>query len=39
MPKLMYSAVLPYLGPDAAAEELNGPFRRGVDVSAGVDIS
>lgn len=40
VPKLMYSAVLPYLGPDAAAEELRRPVPpRAADVSAGVDIS
>jgi AcrR family transcriptional regulator len=40
VPKLMYSAVLPYLGPDAAAEELRRPVPpRSADVAAGVDIS
>ena len=40
LPKLMYSAVLPYLGPEVAAEELERPILpRSADVSAGVDIS
>ena len=40
VPKMMYSAVLPYLGPDAAAEELQRPVpSRSADVLAGVDIS
>jgi AcrR family transcriptional regulator len=40
LPKLMYSAVLPYLGPDVAAEELQLPVPpRSDGVSAGVDIS
>lgn len=34
LPKLMYSVVLPYVGPSAAAEELN---RRPVTARAGVD--
>jgi hypothetical protein len=40
VPKMMYSAVLPYLGPDVAAEELHRAVPpRSANVSAAVEIS